>query len=118
MQDLPQELSCWTKNEYGFCNIGKKAKISSYGPQFGEERPLVGRDGSGTIFFSGCNLGCRYCQNWDISQQPLGLVKEPWDLAEIMVKLQGTGCHNINLVSPSHIVPQFLRHWRSPVIKV
>jgi putative pyruvate formate lyase activating enzyme len=97
-----------TNDEQGFCKIGSKARVSGSGPHFGEERPLVGRSGSGTIFFSGCNLGCRYCQNWDISQQPVGLLKEPEDLAKRMLKLQKMWCHNINLVSPTHVVPQIL----------
>lgn len=94
--------------ERGFCRIGRRAKVASYGPHFGEERPLVGISGSGTIFFSGCNLACQYCQNWDISQKDAGIEVDAEELAGIMMKIQGTGCHNINLVSPSHIVPQFL----------
>ncbi|MGA1821986.1 MAG: radical SAM protein [Thermoplasmatota archaeon] len=97
-----------TIGETGFCRMGRKAVVASYGPHFGEERPLVGRSGSGTIFFSGCNLACQYCQNWDISQRISGRETDPQDLAGIMMKVQGFGCHNINLVSPSHVVPQFL----------
>lgn len=97
-----------TKGEVGFCKTGRRPWIASYGPHFGEERPLVGRSGSGTLFFSGCNLGCQFCQNWDISQRISGRETDPEDLADIMIKLQGMGCHNINLVSPSHVVPQFL----------
>ena len=94
--------------ETGFCRIGRKARVASFGPHFGEEKPLVGRSGSGTIFFSGCNLACQYCQNWDISQKDTGNDVDAEELAGIMMKLQGMGCHNINLVSPSHVVFQFL----------
>mgnify|MGYP006285061613 CR=1 FL=1 len=97
-----------TAGESGFCRIGRSAKLASYGPHFGEERPIVGISGSGTIFFSGCNLACQYCQNWDISQKDAGNEVDAEELAGIMMKIQGMGCHNINLVSPSHIVPQFL----------
>jgi putative pyruvate formate lyase activating enzyme len=94
--------------ERGFCRTGRRAKVASYGPHFGEERPLVGRSGSGTIFFSGCNLACQYCQNWDISQKDAGNEVDAEELAGIMMKMQGMGCHNINLVSPSHVVFQLL----------
>ncbi len=90
------------------CQSGKKAKVCSFGPHFGEERPLVGRGGSGTIFFSWCNLACVFCQNWDISQQGEGRELGPQQLAEVMLELQGMGCHNINLVTPSHLVAQIL----------
>jgi putative pyruvate formate lyase activating enzyme len=94
--------------EAGNCMVGRKARVSSYGPHFGEERPISGISGSGTIFFGGCNLRCQFCQNWDISQNSAGEEVDPGELAGIMIKLQELGCHNINLVSPSHIVPQFL----------
>ncbi len=94
--------------ERGFCRTGRRVKVASYGPHFGEERPLVGRSGSGTIFFSGCNLACQFCQNWDISQKDAGNEVDAEELAGIMMKIQGMGCHNINLVSPSHVVFQFL----------
>jgi len=74
----------------------------------GEERPLSGWRGSGTIFFTRCNLRCQYCQNFDISQTSNGEELEPQDLANIMLNLQSYGCHNINLVSPTHVVPQIL----------
>jgi len=86
-------------------------KISSLGPHYGEEPPLSGTRGSGAVFFTGCNLRCVYCQNWQISQgQGKGMSNElcASDLADKMLDLQGKGCHNINLVSPSHIVPQIL----------
>jgi len=82
--------------------------VASYNPHFGEESPLVGRHGSGTIFFSWCNLRCRFCQNYDISQFGAGEPVEPEELAAMMLRLQGLGCHNINLVSPTHVVPQIL----------
>jgi putative pyruvate formate lyase activating enzyme len=97
-----------TKEDYGTCKTGGRARISSYGPHFGEEYPLRGIKGSGTIFFSGCNLQCQYCQNYDISQRASGKEIDPEDLAFIMLELQDLGCHNINLVSPSHVVPQIL----------
>jgi putative pyruvate formate lyase activating enzyme len=90
------------------CRTGERAIVSSYGPHFGEEDPLVGRGGSGTIFFSWCNLRCQYCQNYEISQVGMGQQVEPEDLANMMLSLQSQGCHNINFVSPSHVVPQIL----------
>jgi len=92
----------------GVCRIGLNAKVSSYGPHLGEEDPLRGWKGSGTIFFTRCNLKCQYCQNHDISQTDAGDEVEPEDLAVIMLELQASGCHNINLVSPTHVVPQIL----------
>jgi putative pyruvate formate lyase activating enzyme len=94
--------------QLGKCGVGKRAKISSYGPHLGEENPLRGWRGSGTIFFTRCNLNCQYCQNYDISQRDAGYEIEPEDLALIMLELQSYGCHNINFVSPSHVVPQIL----------
>lgn len=128
------------EEELGSCRTGSRARVASAGPHYGEEAPLVGRGGSGTIFFAGCNLACIYCQNHDISQlesdeisAPVGLKKstlddedaggcgtstrksshllwemEPAEIAEIMLRLQRLGCENINLVSPSHVVPQIL----------
>ncbi len=90
------------------CRTGERAFVSSYGPHFGEEDPLVGSGGSGTIFFAWCNLRCQYCQNYDISQGGHGQEMEPEDLARMMLSLQSQGCHNINFVSPSHVVPQIL----------
>ena len=92
----------------GVCRTGIRAKVSSYGPHLGEEDPLRGCRGSGTIFFTRCNLTCQYCQNHDISQTDAGEEVEPEDLAAIMLELQNLGCHNINFVSPSHVVPQIL----------
>lgn len=97
-----------TRGELGVCKTGKLAQVSSYGPHHGEERPLSGWRGSGTIFFARCNLRCVYCQNADISQLSSGQEMSPEELVELMLKLQARGCHNINLVSPSHVVPQIL----------
>ena len=91
----------------GVCRTGIQALVSSYGPHFGEENPLRGWRGSGTIFFARCNMRCQYCQNYDISQSDAGDPLDPADLAAIMLELERLGCHNINLVSPSHVVPQF-----------
>lgn len=90
------------------CHTGEMAWVSSYQAHFGEESPLVGVHGSGTIFFTHCNLRCQYCQNYDISQQGRGQEVEPEEIAVMMLQLQSAGCHNINLVSPSHVVPQIL----------
>lgn len=90
------------KGERGFCRVGAKPVVASYGPHFGEERPLVGTSGSGTIFFTYCNMACVYCQNWEISHLGEGEEIEVEDLAKIMVILQVWGCHNINLVTPTH----------------
>lgn len=92
----------------GVCRTGTRARVSSYGPHHGEEDPLRGWRGSGTIFFAGCNLRCQYCQNFEISQFDAGEEVDPEDLAAIMLELQAMGCHNINLVSPSHVVAQIL----------
>jgi len=94
--------------ELGKCRTGELVWVSSYGPHLGEERLLSGRKGSGTIFFTHCNLACQYCQNYTISQADNGEEMDPLELAAIMVELQEFGCHNINLVSPSHVVPQIL----------
>lgn len=95
--------------EAGFCNTGDRLLVSSWGPHFGEERPLVGRFGSGTIFFSRCNLGCVFCQNWTISHQGEGEEISFEKLARIMLDLQAGGCHNINFVTPTHQMPMILR---------
>jgi len=95
--------------ETGRCSTGARARIASYGPHFGEEQPLVGTNGSGTIFLAGCNLCCCFCQNYEISQgnEPAQEV-DAHGFAAIMLELQAMGCHNINLVTPSHVVPQLL----------
>ncbi len=96
------------REETGFCGVGGRAVVASYGPHFGEEGPLVGTGGSGTIFLSRCNLGCLFCQNAEISQGEDGQSMSPAELAHIMVALQRRGCHNINFVTPTHQVPQIL----------
>jgi putative pyruvate formate lyase activating enzyme len=92
----------------GLCAIGRHAVVASHFPHFGEEDCLRGRRGSGTIFFSGCNLRCVFCQNHDISWQVQGEVVTPERLAEMMIELQAIGCHNVNWVTPEHVVPQIL----------
>jgi len=92
----------------GSCNTGVRAKVASYGAHFGEEDPLRGYRGSGTIFFSWCSLSCQYCQNYNISQLGRGQDVDPDDLAEMMLSLQRQGCHNINLVTPTHVMAPIL----------
>jgi putative pyruvate formate lyase activating enzyme len=94
--------------EQGFCKTLRYAKVASFGPHFGEEAPLVGTHGSGTIFFSSCNLLCSFCQNHDISHLREGDEVNARELAGMMLDLQDRGCHNINFVTPSHVVPQIL----------
>jgi putative pyruvate formate lyase activating enzyme len=90
------------------CRTGERAVVASYGAHHGEEDCLRGCRGSGTIFFSWCNLRCVYCQNWDLSQKGAGREVEPAEIAEMMLELQREGCHNINFVSPSHVVAQII----------
>jgi len=92
----------------GICRTQDRALVSSYNPHFGEEAPLVGRKGSGTIFFTHCNLMCNFCQNYDISHEGHGQTVIDEQLAQIMLHLQNIGCHNINFVTPSHVVAQIL----------
>jgi putative pyruvate formate lyase activating enzyme len=92
----------------GFCRVGVRALVSSFNPHFGEEPPLVGVGGSGTIFLASCNLACVFCQNWEISQARWGREVTDEQLAGAMLRLQALGCHNINFVSPSIYVPQIL----------
>jgi putative pyruvate formate lyase activating enzyme len=94
--------------ELGFCGTGERAWVASYNAHFGEEAPLVGKNGSGTIFFCHCNLMCTFCQNYDISRRASGVAVDDRQLADIMLELQSMGCHNINFVTPSHVVPQIL----------
>ncbi len=94
--------------EKGICNTGSQAIVASYAPHFGEESPLVGSSGSGTIFFSYCNLLCLFCQNYEISHLGEGVAVTSGQLAAVMMSLQKQGCHNINFVTPSHVVPQIL----------
>lgn len=92
----------------GLCRTASEAIVSSYGPHFGEEKPLVGTHGSGAIFFSYCNLRCVFCQNYTVSQQGEGEPVDASVLAGMMLSLEKRGCHNINLVTPTHVVPQIL----------
>lgn len=96
------------RRETGRCRTGVRAVVASYGPHHGEEAVLSGWRGSGTIFFSWCNLGCIYCQNADISQHGEGRELDPQALARLMLALQDQGCHNLNLVSPTHVLPMAL----------
>ncbi len=96
------------KGEKGICNTGEKAVVCSFHSHFGEEAPLVGSNGSGTIFFTFCNLMCNFCQNYEISHEGEGQEVTAGQLAHMMMMLQDKGCHNINLVTPSHVVPQIL----------
>jgi putative pyruvate formate lyase activating enzyme len=98
-----------TAGEKGFCRTVDKPFISSYSPHFGEEKPLVGRFGSGTIFMGNCNLGCIFCQNYSISHLGEGIVMSFEKLADVMLSLQNEGCHNINFVTPTHQMPMLLR---------
>jgi putative pyruvate formate lyase activating enzyme len=93
----------------GVCKTGAAARVSSYGPHLGEENPLRGWRGSGTVFFNRCNLHCVFCQNADISQADGGYAVDAAQLAAIFLELQRMGCHNINLVSPTHVAPQIIQ---------
>ena len=97
-----------TQGETGVCGAGSRAKIAAAHPHFGEERPLVGRHGSGTIFFSHCNLLCVYCQNWPISHGGEGDELSDEEVGRVMIELQDAGCHNINVVTPTHSVPNIV----------
>jgi putative pyruvate formate lyase activating enzyme len=90
------------------CKVGRRARVSSHFPHFGEEDCLRGWNGSGTIFFSFCNLRCVFCQNWETSQEGEGRELDARELAGLMLDLQRRGCHNINFVTPEHVVPQIL----------
>jgi len=96
------------EGEKGFCQVGARAVVSSANPHFGEESPLVGSGGSGTIFMTSCNLQCLFCQNYEISHLMEGQEMDTATLGGLMVGLQRLGCHNINFVTPSHVVPQIL----------
>jgi putative pyruvate formate lyase activating enzyme len=100
------------KGERGFCRGPYKPVIFSAQPHFGEEVSLVGKNGSGTIFFSNCNLRCIFCQNWPISHEGKGKKLTDEDLANMMIHLQKIGCHNINLVTPTHVMPNILNATR------
>jgi putative pyruvate formate lyase activating enzyme len=96
------------KGEKGVCRVGKLPVVSSFSPHFGEERPLVGQHGSGTIFLTWCNLRCVFCQNYDISHLGMGDEVEMEQLGKMMLSLQRQGCHNINFVTPTHQIAQIL----------
>ncbi len=98
--------------EEGFCRAPLKVMVYVAQPHFGEEMSLVGRHGSGTIFFSNCNLRCVFCQNWPIALKGEGSEFEDEDLAKMMMSLQDIGCHNINLVTPTHVMPNILNATR------
>ena len=94
--------------ERGVCRVGGNAPVASFGPHFGEEAPLVGNNGSGTVFFSGCNLRCVFCQNYEISHMGEGGDVSAERLAGIFLSIQRMGCHNLNLVTPTHVTPQIV----------
>ncbi len=94
--------------ETGICGAAAEIRISSFGPHHGEEPELTGYFGSGTVFFTGCNLGCVFCQNYDISQESKGVKIDREGLVRVMLDLQNKGCHNINWVSPTHLTPLLL----------
>lgn len=100
----------------GVCRTGRNPVVASYGPHFGEESPLVGVNGSGTIFFAGCNLSCVFCQNYDISKGDAGRDVSIEDLADMMLSIARQGCHNINLVTPTHELPMILASLEIAVI--
>lgn len=97
------------KNETGFCKTGLKPKVCSFLQHYGEEPPISGSRGSGTIFFSCCNMNCVYCQNYEFSQLGSGREVDFEELARMMLELQKMGSHNINLVTPTHVMPQILK---------
>ncbi|KPJ57072.1 radical SAM protein [Parcubacteria bacterium DG_74_2] len=105
------------KGEKGYCQLGKLPQISAFHPHFGEEPALVGQGGSGTIFFTSCNLSCVYCQNFEISQLRIGKEVSFEKLAEIITRLQKSGCHNINFVTPTPQVPQILKSLSTAIKK-
>jgi putative pyruvate formate lyase activating enzyme len=100
------------KGEKGVCSASSRLKLASAGPHHGEERPLVGDNGSGTVFFSHCNLLCVFCQNWEINHRGDGDFVSHHELASVMLRLQQRGCHNINLVTPTHVVANIVKALR------
>ena len=106
--ESPANTDSTTQPAKGVCETRDRAVVSSVGPHFGEEPPLVGRRGSGTIFFAGCNLKCIFCQNYDIAHYHRGQEVSDEELAQLMLRVQELGCHNVNLVSPTHVVPNIL----------
>ena len=105
------------QGDTGICSSTARLKVASFGPHFGEEGPLVGSGGSGTIFFSNCNLLCCFCQNWQIAHAGEGRYVSHEDLAGMMLSLQRCGCHNINLVTPTHVVPHVIKALRLAIPK-
>lgn len=103
------------KGEPGTCRSSSRVRVASVHPHFGEEKPLVGRNGSGTIFFGGCNLLCEFCQNWELSHGGEGELVSDRALGRMMLCLQAMGCHNINLVTPTHYVPNIVQALRSAI---
>jgi putative pyruvate formate lyase activating enzyme len=103
------------RGEKGVCGGTARAKVYSAHPHFGEEPPLVGRGGSGTIFFSNCNLLCCYCQNWEINHRGDGSFLSDESLGRMMVSLQSQGCHNINVVTPTHLLPNIVSALRTAI---
>jgi len=101
-----------TRGERGLCGAGARPIVASYGPHFGEEAPLVGRFGSGTVFFSGCPLRCVFCQNHGISHRMEGEEVDAEKLAGIFLAIERAGCHNLNLVTPTHVTPQIVEALR------
>ncbi len=106
-----------TKDETGKWEATSKVKVSSAFPHSGEEAPLVGKKGSGTIFFSNCSMKCVFCQNYEISIEGDGVEISDERLADMMIKLQRMGCHNINLVTPSHYVPNIVNALQKAIRK-
>ena len=105
------------KNKRGFCKTGLKPMVCSFLAHQGEEPPISGTSGSGTIFFTNCNMGCVYCQNYEFSQLGQGKEVEFEELAGFMLELQKLGCHNINLVTPTHVMPQILKALKIAISK-
>ncbi|MCE1248049.1 MAG: radical SAM protein [Firmicutes bacterium] len=97
------------QGEHGFCRTGQEIRVSGITPHFGEESPISGIRGSGTIFFVMCNLGCVFCQNYDISHLGGGNILSAEELADAMLLLQAKGCHNINFVTPTHVIAGILK---------
>ena len=97
-----------TEGCVGVCNTGNRAVVSSFGPHFGEEPPLSGEKGSGTIFFTWCNLKCCFCQNYEIAHLGRGTEVSDEELSQLMLSVQAMGCHNVNLVTPTHVVPNIV----------
>ncbi len=104
----PNKCGVNRKNEMGFCKTGILARVNSHYAHSGEERVISGTNGSGAIFFGGCNMRCVYCQNFEVSQSDEGYGTRPETVARMMIKLQSEGCHNINFISPSHVIPQIV----------